>query len=270
MNMETTLNDILEFHFGSGFPRPEAPTCESYTELIDLLYDVGELVEVDVSEIVERLDDFAKENALHDEDGNLITEDGAIDRQLNLITDGNVVIEGDMLPTESGWNVYLQAWFDVDKRFGLNMNDTDDSVDLYAYYNPETQRSRVVYIIKYTDGSQTDETDVDDLEHSEKSSIVKLMQEKCHEDYGDMGLYDAWILCKNKDGNAPANVNGSNFCDDAEKMEDFFTLSKGEFLRSYNYLCEGDYAATLNAAHEHPKWRHHVMQKNSSINVELH
>ena len=254
--VETTLNDILEFHFGSGFPRPEAPTCESYTELIDLLYEVGELVEVDVNEIVERLDDFAKENALRDEDGELIYDDAEIDRRLNLITEENVVIEGDMLPTDSGWNVYLQTWFDVDKRFGLSTHDTDDSVDLYAEYSPEKHQLCVFYIVKYADGSQSDETDVNDLEHSEIASIIKLMQEKCRNTYGDAVLCDTWVRDR-----AESDGVENDFCDDDDKMEDFFTLSKAEFLRSYSYLRESDYAATLRAVCEHSKWKHRALSE---------
>jgi|GEM_PF-4135307 len=254
--VETTLNDILEFHFGSGFPRPEAPTCESYTELIDLLYEVGELVEVDVNEIVERLDDFAKENALRDEDGNLIYEDAEIDRRLNLITEENIVIEGDMLQTESGWNVYLQTWFDVDKRFGLSTHDTDDSMDLYADYNPEKRHLHVYYIIRYADGSQSDETDVYDLVHSEIASILKLMQEKCLKVYGNAELYGAWVRDR-----AESDGVENDFCGDGDKMEDFFTLSKAEFLRSYSYLRESDYAATLRVVCEHPKWKHRALSK---------
>ena len=263
--METTLNDILEFHFGSGFPRPEAPTCESYTELIDLLNEVGELVEVDVNEIVKRLDDFAKENALRDGDGNLITDDAEIDRRLSLITDEDVVIEGDMLPTESGWNVYLQTWFDVDKRFGISTFYKGDSVDVYAYYNPSTLRFRVTYIVKFADGTQSDETDVDDLEYSETSCIIRLMQEKCHEDYDDLSLNDAWIRCKDEnDGASSEPSNGNDFCGDDEKMEDFFTLSKAEFLLSYRYLRKSDYAATLRAVCKHPKWKHRALSKKKA------
>ena len=151
--IETSLNDILEFHFGSGFPRPEAPTCESYSELTDLLYEVGKLVGIDVDEMVERLDVIATENALRDENGEIIYDDAEIDRRLSLITDENVVIEGEMLPTERGWNVYLQTWFDVDTRFGMNTHGTDDSVDLYVCYNPETLRTCVTYIVKYADGT---------------------------------------------------------------------------------------------------------------------
>ena len=35
------------------------------------------------------------------------------------------------------------------------------------------------------------------------------------------------------------------FIDDIEKMKDFYTLSKEEFLKSYSYLKEEDYNATM-------------------------
>ena len=37
-----------------------------------------------------------------------------------------------------------------------------------------------------------------------------------------------------------------NFIDDKEKMRDFFTISKDEFLLSYSYLTEQDYEDTIN------------------------
>ena len=38
---------------------------------------------------------------------------------------------------------------------------------------------------------------------------------------------------------------GFSFIDDEEKMEDFYLLSKEEFLQSYSYLHEDDYDATM-------------------------
>lgn len=37
---------------------------------------------------------------------------------------------------------------------------------------------------------------------------------------------------------------GANFIDDAEKMRDFYDLSKEEFLASYSYLTEEEYDNT--------------------------
>lgn len=38
----------------------------------------------------------------------------------------------------------------------------------------------------------------------------------------------------------------SSFIDDKEKMNDIFKLSKSEFLKSYRYLTEEEYQATLD------------------------
>ena len=42
-----------------------------------------------------------------------------------------------------------------------------------------------------------------------------------------------------------AEVFNQSFADDAEKMIDFNTLTKEEFLQSYSYLTEAEYEATL-------------------------
>lgn len=39
-------------------------------------------------------------------------------------------------------------------------------------------------------------------------------------------------------------VSGISFIDDADKLRDFFKLSKDEFLDSYSYLSEEDYETT--------------------------
>lgn len=39
-------------------------------------------------------------------------------------------------------------------------------------------------------------------------------------------------------------VSGISFIDDADKLRDFFKLTKDEFLASYSYLSEEDYETT--------------------------
>ena len=39
---------------------------------------------------------------------------------------------------------------------------------------------------------------------------------------------------------------GNDFIDDKDKMNDIFKLSKSEFLKSYRYLTEEEYQATLD------------------------
>ena len=45
--------------------------------------------------------------------------------------------------------------------------------------------------------------------------------------------------------NSKAEIFNQSFADDAEKMIDFNTLTKEEFLQSYSYLTEAEYEATL-------------------------
>ena len=39
-------------------------------------------------------------------------------------------------------------------------------------------------------------------------------------------------------------IKYKDFCDDEEKMVDFFQLSKEEFLKSYSYMTEEEYLLT--------------------------
>ena len=40
------------------------------------------------------------------------------------------------------------------------------------------------------------------------------------------------------------SIEYKDFCDDAEKMVDFYQLSKEEFLESYSYITEQEYILT--------------------------
>jgi len=71
-NFIKSLEEILIDHFKSGFPFPEAPCCESYEKLIGLLYDVANLVEINVENLVETLDSICTEDSVRDENGELV------------------------------------------------------------------------------------------------------------------------------------------------------------------------------------------------------
>ena len=66
------LEDILIKHFGEGFPFPEAPCCDSYGKLVDVLYDVSNLLNINLEDIVETLDDICCLDAVRDENGELV------------------------------------------------------------------------------------------------------------------------------------------------------------------------------------------------------
>ena len=66
------LEDILIKHFGEGFPFPEAPCCDSYGKLVDVLYDVSNLLNINLEDILETLDDICCLDAVRDENGELV------------------------------------------------------------------------------------------------------------------------------------------------------------------------------------------------------
>ena len=67
-----SLEEILENHFEEGFPFPEAPSCDSYEKLVAVLYDVSNLLNVNLEDIVETLDDICNEDTVRDENGELV------------------------------------------------------------------------------------------------------------------------------------------------------------------------------------------------------
>lgn len=74
--------------------------------------------------------------------------------------------------------------------------------------------------------------------------MAKCFCRECYELFdfeGDKPL-DSCPHCK-----AEGDMLGYSFEDDKEKMQDFGVLTREEFLKSYSYLNERDYAATLAA-----------------------
>lgn len=86
------VNEIIIKYFGIGFEREENPFSEAYVKLVDLLYDLSGLgVIEDVEEIIRELDNISSENALHDENGEVIYNASEIDERkayLSLLEDG--------------------------------------------------------------------------------------------------------------------------------------------------------------------------------------
>lgn len=77
-----SLDEILIKYFGKGFPLPESPSCESYGTLVSLLYDIAALTGESMETLVETLDDISNENALRDENGDLIYDENQIIKEL--------------------------------------------------------------------------------------------------------------------------------------------------------------------------------------------
>lgn len=81
-----------------------------------------------------------------------------------------------------GISAYLETLFDVDEKFGTNVNDDDDSwVNFYAEYFPESGELKCVYII---DKPQNNEEYEYIPSKAEKDLIVSMMEELCQKEEG--------------------------------------------------------------------------------------
>ena len=103
--------------------------------------------------------------------------------------------------------------------------------------------------IEYGDLSDTDGNNSDTEYYTEDNNFSDLMKLflKLMAIANSNGLYCDGILSGKK--------YYSDFMDDGDKMVDFFKLSKEEFLKSYSYLNEEEYDATLKKVKEFTKER---------------
>lgn len=77
---------------------------------------------------------------------------------------------------------YVETWFDVDEKFGLNTHSRDDTwVNMYAHYDVSKKSLSVTYIIDSPDNSVEQEYTP---EESEIELLISLMQEYCQRQYG--------------------------------------------------------------------------------------
>ena len=93
------------------------------------------------------------------------------------ITARNLSIHDELLAEDGYINAYLEFWFDIGARFELPELWGDDSVNLYANYYLQDKRIEVFCIVKYADGSDSEEFKLSDLSDSEREAILGHMHE---------------------------------------------------------------------------------------------
>ena len=93
-----------------------------------------------------------------------------------LITEDNIVIDRELMIEDDYVNAYVAAWFDVDIRFATETYNTDDYINVYANYYPETEKLEGGYTLIKADGSCGDFT-VFELADCEKEVILAKMKE---------------------------------------------------------------------------------------------
>jgi len=95
--------------------------------------------------------------------------------------------------------VYIETWFDVDKKFGIHINDEDGTwLNLYGKYNPYADTLRLKCEISRENGSEYfDYEPTADEAQFIKDMITEKIREKCgqtpqqfcEEYYGTDDLY---------------------------------------------------------------------------------
>lgn len=112
------LDAILIKYFGNGFEREESPSCDSYEKLINLIEELGALgVITDNANIIRELDKISSENALFDENGEMIYDATKIDERKAYLT-----------LVEDSYEIYKNNWCEergydiaqIDEEYGIN------------------------------------------------------------------------------------------------------------------------------------------------------
>ena len=109
-----------------------------------------------------------------------------------LMVAGSICIGDDIFIEEDHLNGYIETYFDVDRRFGLETVDTMNYVNLYADYYPDDDRLVVTYIIVHNDGENDEDYEVQDLANSERELIIRLMNKKCEEENDGLDMKAAF------------------------------------------------------------------------------
>ena len=104
------------------------------------------------------------------ENNELERKDISIDRDMDIDTEDATEI-----------TVYIETWFDVDKKFGINTADDDDVwLNMYARYNPFADTIRIECEIDKPDGSEY----FDYLPTTAEAKLVKeMITERIKEEY---------------------------------------------------------------------------------------
>jgi|GEM_PF-2684656 len=91
-----------------------------------------------------------------------------------ILTRDNIKIDREIEYYDGEACVYIEVWFDVEKKFGLKLSG-NENINVYAYISREDVR--VAYVVNYTDGLVDDERPFNNLTQSEKALIREMTNE---------------------------------------------------------------------------------------------
>ena len=93
-----------------------------------------------------------------------------------LFTRNNIRIDYEFEYYDKGMFVYIEVWFDPEKKFHIKLYG-DDTINVYAYLPPNSNDVKLTYIIHRGDGRVEDEQIYDALTQDEKALIREMANE---------------------------------------------------------------------------------------------
>jgi len=104
----------------------------------------------------------------------------------------DIGIDPEFFIAPDGVTAYVETWFDTARRYGVELG-SDDSIDLYATYHPETEQFSAAIRIKWDSPTIPDETRLVQLLPSERSMLLREMEQCAEKQHTSLKeLYAAW------------------------------------------------------------------------------
>ncbi|MBQ7113178.1 MAG: hypothetical protein IJO10_02930 [Clostridia bacterium] len=103
----------------------------------------------------------------------------------------DIGIDPEFFLAPDGVTAYVETWFNTAERFGV-LFGSDDSIDLYATYHPETEQFSAAIHIRREHPESTETRPVQ-LLPSERSMILREMEQCAEQQHTSLKeLYTAW------------------------------------------------------------------------------
>ena len=108
----------------------------------------------------------------------------AVFSRSNISIDRDIACDGGLVC------LYVKAWFEPGRKFGLRLYG-DDYINIYAYILPDTGDVRVTYVIHYTDGLIDAERPYMALTKDERK-LIRVMADEVSLEESGMTVRQCW------------------------------------------------------------------------------
>ena len=131
--------------------------------------------------ICELLHELGKEQAEKRLPNKIVLEDTDVIQQFEMWRQEEWCIEGE--GSDAYLNFYIPTTFDVDKAFGLNIraNETDDYVNVYLNWHPQTDNVELIVCYVAPDADKTYEVE---LKNDQIEALKEILPQICKDTYG--------------------------------------------------------------------------------------